>query len=299
VRGVSAQSAIFALGTGAHTYLEFDIRDGAGADAVATLASLSEPRTTIGGVNLVVGVRPSLWARLAADDAPDGVEDFDDPVAGTGGFTMPATQHDLWLWVSGAGPDVVFDAARGAISALAGSSTVASEVDGWVYRHDRDLTGFIDGSENPSLTEAPEVVLVPDGRHGAGSAVLLFQRWPHDTDAWEGLPTGDQEQIMGREKESGEELDPRPEDAHNARTDQDELGKIFRRNTPYGGASEHGTVFIGFCARQRPLHTMLRRMAGAEDGTRDALTRYTYPVSGAYYVIPSVEALLRAGGSRS
>ena len=203
MRGVTAQSAIFTLGTGAHTYLEFDIRNGAGADAVATLASLSEPRTTIGGVNLVVGVRPSLWARLAADDAPDGVEDFDQPVDGTEGFTMPATQHDLWLWVSGAGPDVVFDAARGAISALAGCSTVASEVE-----------------------------------------------------AREGLAAWDQEQVMGREKESGEELDPRPEDAHNARTDQDELGKIFRRDAPYGGAFEHGTVF------------------------------------------PSVEALLRAGGSR-
>jgi putative iron-dependent peroxidase len=131
VRGVTAQSAIFALGTGAHTYLEFDIRNGAGADAVATLASLSEPRTTIGGVNLVVGVRPGLWARLAADDAPDRVEDFDQPVDGAEGFTMPTTQRDLWFWVSGAGPDVVFDAARGAISALAGCSTVASEVEDW------------------------------------------------------------------------------------------------------------------------------------------------------------------------
>lgn len=292
--GVTAQSAIFALGTAAHAYLEFDAREGADAQAVATLASLSEPRTTIGGVNLVVGVRPSLWASIAPQHCPVGVSDFDTPVDGIEGFSMPATQHDMWLWVSGAGPDVVFDAAREAIAALGTSATVVSEVEGWIYHHDRDLTGFIDGSENPSLIEAPGVVLVPEGQPGAGGAVLLFQLWPHDAPAWEGLSAHDQQHVMGREKQSGEELDPRPGTAHNVRTDQDELGRIFRRNTPYGTAAGHGTVFIGFCARQQPLHTMLERMSGAADGVRDALTRYTHPVSGAYYVIPSVEGLGQA-----
>ena len=138
---------------------------------------------------------------------------------------------------------------------------------------------------------------MPDGEPGAGSAILLVQRWPHDADAWEALGTHGQEQAMGREKLSGEELDPRPESAHNARTDQDDLGHIFRRNTPYGTASEHGTVFVGFCARRAVLHAMLERMAGIEDGVRDELTRYTHPVTGAYYVIPPVEALAGYGSA--
>ena len=289
---MTPQTAIFALGTAAHAYVEFDAR-GDAEEAVRLIASLREPRTTLGGVNLVVGVRPSVWARIAGDDAPRDAADFDAAVTGPDGFTMPATQHDLWLWVSGMGNDVVFDATREAIDALAPAATVATEVQGWIYQHDRDLTGFIDGSENPSLLEAPAAALVPDGEPGAGSAILLVQQWPHDAAAWEALGTEAQEQVIGREKQSGEELDPRPDDAHNARTDQDDLGHIFRRNTPYGTASEHGTMFIGFCARRAPLHAMLERMAGIEDGIRDALTRYTSAVTGAYYVIPPVEALVR------
>ena len=68
---------------------------------------------------------------------------------------------------------------------------------------------------------------------------------------------------------------------------------IFRRNTPFGSATEHGTMFIGFSSDQQRLVRMLERMAGAEDGIRDALTRYTTAVSGAYYFVPSVEALRR------
>jgi porphyrinogen peroxidase len=52
--------------------------------------------------------------------------------------------------------------------------TVAVETSSWPYRHDLDLTGFIDGTENPTLIDAPDLVLVPDGRAGAGGTVLLL-----------------------------------------------------------------------------------------------------------------------------
>jgi putative iron-dependent peroxidase len=208
------QAGIFALGTASHAYLELDLHDGADPrELVARLADLREPRTTIGGVSLVVGVRPSVWARIAGEDAPRDAADFDTAVTGPDGFSMPATQHDLWLWVSGMSPDVVFDAARGAIDALSSAATMASEVQGWIYQHDRDLTGFIDGTENSSVLEAPAAALVPDGEPGADSAILLVQGWPHDADAWEALGTHGQERAMGRAKLSGEELDPRPETA--------------------------------------------------------------------------------------
>jgi porphyrinogen peroxidase len=76
-----------------------------------------------------------------------------------------------------------------------------------------------------------------------------------------------------------------------ARTDQDEFGHIFRRNTPYGWVSEHGTVFVGFSAEQGPLARMLDSMAG-KDGVRDALTRFATPLTGAYYFVPSADDLL-------
>ena len=78
-----------------------------------------------------------------------------------------------------------------------------------------------------------------------------------------------------------------------ASTDQDRLGKIFRRNMPYGTVTDHGTMFVGFSAGQQPLASMLESMAGLTSGTRDALTRYTRPLTGAYYFIPSIESLHR------
>jgi putative iron-dependent peroxidase len=290
------QSGIFALGTASHSYLEFDARlPGETRELVRAVASLREPRTTMGGVNLVAGFRPELWRDIVPADAPPKVEGFNRDVVGADGYTMPATQRDAVLWLSGSAYDVVFDAARAAIAALGTVASLADETSSWPYQHDRDLTGFIDGSENPDLIDAPELATIPDGRPGAGGSILLLQKWSHDATAWESLPTAQQQQIIGRTKDASVELDDKPADSHVARTDQDQYGKIFRRNMPYGTVTDHGTMFVGFSADQRPLATMLESMAGLADGVRDALTRYTQAVSGAYYFVPSTESLRRLG----
>jgi len=108
------------------------------AELVSTLANLREPRTTIGGVNLVVGVRPELWRDELGMPAPQQIRGFDAPLVGSDGFAMPATQHDALLWLAGSSYDVVFDEARGAIAALAGVESVAGEVMRWRYRHHCD-----------------------------------------------------------------------------------------------------------------------------------------------------------------
>jgi putative iron-dependent peroxidase len=301
-RGASGtgQAGIFSLGTTAHAYMEFLLEpdsDVQPSELVRLVADLREPRRTVGGVNLVVGFRPSLWRRIQPHTLPDEVTDFDEPVTGVDGFTMPATQRDLLLWISGASYDVVYDMARAALAAVRGTFRLREEIASWSYQHDRDLTGFIDGSANPSLLEAPQVALVSPGDAGAGGSVCLLQRWVHDTDAWEALPVEKQEAVMGRTKAESIELsgDARPADSHVARTELvvgGEEFKVFRRNTPFGTVSEHGTVFIGFSRERWRLHEMLRRMAGT-DGVRDALTRYTHATSGSYYWIPPVEHLLR------
>ncbi len=288
----TAQTGIFALGSPSHAYLEFDVLDdGKSRDLVAAISSFREPRTTMGGVNLVVGFRPELWAKFAPNDAPADVKGFNEDVVGVDGFTMPATQHDAVLWLSGSAYDVVFDVSRGAIAALKDLASVADETSSWPYRHDRDLTGFIDGSENPSLIDAPEVLLVPEGRPGAAGSVLLLQKWPHDTAKWEQLNDASQELVIGRKKLDSIELEDKPADSHVASTDQDKFGKIFRRNMPYGTVTDHGTMFVGFSAEQQRLAKMLESMAGITTGVRDALTRYTHPISGAYYFVPSAECL--------
>jgi putative iron-dependent peroxidase len=296
----SPQTGIFALGTASHAYLEFDLLKSADpASAVALVGGLREPRTTIGGVNIVAGFRPELWARIAPDAAPPGVTGFNEPLVGKGGYTLAATQHDVVIWLTGAAYDVVFDLSRSIVVALTGVAELAHEIVGWPYHRDLDLTGFIDGTENPTLVEAPSVALVPAGSPGEGSSILLLQQWEHIAAEWEALPVSGQESVIGRRKADSTELDPKPKTSHVARTDQDVFGKIFRRNIAYGSVGVHGTTFVGFSATQKNLATMLDSMIGRGDDPPDKLTAFTRAITGAYYVIPSAERLAGFGEQRT
>jgi putative iron-dependent peroxidase len=294
----SPQPGIFALGTASHAWLELDLVAGADPTAAAVLvASLREPRTTIGGVNLVAGFRPELWAAVAPDAAPVGVAGFNAPLAGPGGAVLAATQHDVVIWLTGSDYDVVFDLSRGVETALLGTAGLAHEMVGWPYHHDLDLTGFIDGTENPTLVEATQVALIPPGSAGEGGSILLLQQWTHDATTWDDLPVAAQENIIGRTKAGSVELDPKPPTSHVARTDQEVFGKIFRRNIAFGTLVRHGTIFVGFCGDQRILVAMLESMVGADGGPGDRLTTVARAETGAYYVIPSADRLAALAGS--
>jgi putative iron-dependent peroxidase len=286
------QTGIFALGTMSHAYLELDARPAADpAELVRRVASLREPRTTIGGVNLVAGFRPELWAALAPHACPPGLRGFIQPVVGADGYTLPATQHDVVVWLAGAAYDVVFDLSRGVASDLGALASLAHEIVGWPYHRDLDLTGFIDGTENPTLVEATAAAIVEPGTPGEGGSVLLLQQWEHDALRWESLSVAEQELAIGRRKLGGDELDPKPETSHIARTDQDRFGKILRRNIGYGTLALHGTIFVGFSKDRDRLDAMLDSMVARGGGSRDRLTDFTRAVTGAYYFVPSSEAL--------
>jgi porphyrinogen peroxidase len=292
----SPQPGIFALGTDSHAYLELDLLPNSQPqEAVALIAGLREPRTTIGGVNLVSGFRPELWAAVAPNAAPVGTAGFNAPLVGPDGYTLPATQHDVVMWLTGAGYDVVFDLSRQIVKQIAAQAALAHEMVGWQYHHDLDLTGFIDGTENPTLIEATDVAIIPGGQPGEGGSILLLQQWQHDALAWESLPVETQESIIGRRKVDSVELAPKPPASHVGRTDQDRFGKIFRRNIPYGSVDSHGTIFVGFCAAQAPLAAMLDSMIGRDGGPRDQLSQFATALTGAYYAIPSADRLAAFG----
>lgn len=283
------QPGILALGTEAQIYLELDLVDPrpSPASVLSAVAELAGGLVTGQGCNVVVGFRPELWRSIDPDACPDDLHGFDKSVVGPDGFTMPATQHDLVVWVAAGGRDVVWDEAIRAMRLLEPVATVATETSGWTYHHHLDLTGFVDGTENPPLGAAPSYALVGSGP-GAGGSVLLLQRWTHDAVAWESIGTAAQEGVMGRSKDaSSTELADKSPHSHIARTDQDEVGKILRRNIPYGGVRDHGTLFVGLCGRQEVLHDMLLRMAGVDGRGRDDLTRYTSAETGAYYFLPA------------
>lgn len=290
----SPQPGIFALGTGAHHHLEFDIDHAAGVTEAVHL--VREAANSVAGVNLVVGFGPSLWTELSPDARPDGLVDFE-TIEGADGFAHPATQHDLWLWAHGAGRDSVFDVAREAARELSANGRLVAEQTSFVYQASQDLTGFEDGTENPPIDEAVGVATIDADRPCPGGSVALLQRWVHDLDGFDALAVSDREQVIGRTLHGSVELDDaiRPPDAHISRVvieddDGDEL-EIFRRSTAYGNVQEHGLMFVAFSADHARLDRMLRRMAGADDGVRDRLTRFSTPVSSAWYVVPPIELM--------
>jgi putative iron-dependent peroxidase len=291
------QFGIFAQGTIAHEFIEFDLRQDIDMTlATAALSRLRAPAVAAGGVNLVIGFGSDLWRAVAPDEAPKGLRPFT-PISRLGGHHAPATQHDFWLWISGSSRDVVFEHARAAVLALADVAAVATDQPAFVHRDSRDLIGFIDGTANPMTHEAPTVALVPEGQPGAAGSHVLVMRWVHDLDTFERLPVADQERVVGRTKSRSIELaeDVKPGDAHIARVEiEDEAGAeqpIFRRSVPYGTVSEHGLYFVAFSADRARFDRMLARMFGLEDGVHDRLTDFSRPVTGSYYFAPSLTLL--------
>lgn len=298
------QSGITATGLSDHVFCEFDLLQPASKEVLAqVVAALDLPTTA--GISLVFGVRPSLWQAVAPELAPANVSDFAQPIVGDAGYQMPATQHDFWLWIAAADKSLAYEATVFLFDQLKELATVATRTDGWQHANARDLTGFEDGTENPGVLSAPAVVEIPAGQKGAGASVLLYQHWQHLEQKWTALPDQEQEKVIGRTKADSIEFadDEQPENSHVSRTAfkvDGESMEIYRRNVAYQtafgvpttpSANAHGTVFVGFSFDQWRLAEMLRRMAGV-GGPRDALTFFTEPVTGAYYVCPAPQDLL-------
>jgi putative iron-dependent peroxidase len=289
------QPGIFAQGTRSHYHLEFDLRPGAtDADICAAAKGLREPPVTVGGSNIVIGFGPDLWRRLRPADAPADLADYQ-AIEGEGGLHAPATQHDIWVWSHGTGEDVELEVARGVAAAFAPVATLAAETPGFVYLDSRDLTGFIDGTENPPVEAAHDVAIIPDGQPGQGGAHVITMRWVHDLDAFHAQSIPDQEGTIGRTKPNSIELDDKPETAHISRVVIEEDGEeleIYRRSVPYGRVGELGLYFIAFSADPSRFRKMLANMYGTSgDGLHDHLMDFTQAVSGSFYFAPSLDAL--------
>jgi putative iron-dependent peroxidase len=291
------QFGIFAQGTVAHQFIEFDLRaDVDEAYAGRLISQLEQPAVSAGGVNLVVAFGPDLWTRIAPGELPVGLGPFRE-VIGLDGRRAPATQHDVFVWINGSSSDVVFEHSRAAVSAIADVATVATEQACFVHRDSRDLTGFIDGTKNPEMLEAPLAALVPPGEPGSGGSHVLVMRWIHDLERFEALPQAEQEKVFGRTKIDSVEFadDEKPATAHIARVEiLDEHGDelpIYRRSVPYGTMAEHGLYFVAFAADRTRFDRMLGRMFGLADGQRDRLTDFSRPVTGAVYFAPPLALL--------
>jgi len=291
------QFGIFAQGTDAHHFLEFDLRPGVTpTDAVASFRRLRAPEVSAGGVNIVAGFGAAAWREVAPSEAPASLADFPE-LDGMEGLRAPATPHDAWLWISGSAPDNVWDHARAVARAVDDVAELAAEQVGFAYHDGRDITGFVDGTANPPVRLAPDVALVPEGMPGAGGSHVIVMRWVHDLDAFHRLSEREQEDVFGRTKRDSVELSntEKPPTAHIARVVIEEDGEeleIYRRSTPFGTIEERGLYFVAFSADQSRYDKMLRRMYGLSgDGLHDHLVDFTTPVSAGYYFAPSLNCL--------
>jgi putative iron-dependent peroxidase len=178
--------------------------------------------------------------------------------------------------------------------------TAVDEVQGFRYFDDRDLLGFVDGTENPRGTAVIDAVLIGDeDANFAGGSYVIVQKYLHDLDAWNALSTEAQERVIGRTKLSDIELDDsvKPTSAHNALTTIVEDGKeikILRDNMPFGRPSdgEFGTYFIGYSRSPRTIELMIENMfVGRPPGNYDRILDFSRAVTGNLFFVPSATFL--------
>lgn len=218
------------------------------------------------------------------------------PSLGEGDIVAPTSDVDVLVHLHSSRPDLHFYVVRKLLSAIADDVTVIDETAGFRYLDARDMTMFIDGTENPKEGMRHEVAIIPQGEFEGGSYVMV-QRFIHNLPAWNRLSVQAQEKVIGRTKPDSIELDDVPAASHVGRVDIKEDGKglkIVRHSLPYGSASgEHGLLFIAYCNTLHNFKTMLESMYGVTDGKTDQMLRFTHAVTGAYFFAPSQEMLQR------
>lgn len=258
--------------------------------------ALVEALKPIAGAYIAVGFGIDAWLRMQPDYTPEELVSFPQLV-GTNGYEMASTQEDLWFWIHGEDRGDVMNAVLQVQQAVRGLLVINLDLSGFKNREARDLTGFVDGTENDKGDERGVTAQIPEGELGAGGSYVLTQKWKHDLAAFNELSVSEQEKVFGRTKQDDIEMSEEeiPEDAHVNRTDVDIDGvsqKIYRRSTPYGGAKDHGLYFVAFACSLARIHIQLERMLGnTEDGLSDALMNFSEAETGAYWFMPAQQDL--------
>lgn len=200
--------------------------------------------------------------------------------------------------------DLCFELATHIMQRLGDAVTGADEVHGFTYFDNRDLIGFVDGTENPVGQAALDATLVgAEDDVFAGGSYVIVQKYLHDLRGWNAVPEAEQEKIVGRGKQSNIELDDatKPSYAHNALTSLVEDGReleILRDNMSFGDAAkgEFGTYFIGYACSPSRIEKMLENMfIGNPPGNYDRLLDFSTAVTGSLFFVPSAEFLEAAG----
>jgi putative iron-dependent peroxidase len=211
-----------------------------------------------------------------------------------------ATPGDLLFHVRARRMDLCFELAGHIVGQLGDAVTVVDEVHGFNYFDDRDLLGFVDGSENPTGEAARSAVFIGDeDAPFAGGSYVIVQKYLHDMAAWHALSTEEQEKVIGRSKADNIEMsdETKPADSHvalNTITEDGEERKIVRQNMPFGtlGRGEFGTYFIGYARTPAVTEQMLENMfIGSPPGNTDRILDFSTAVTGNLFFVPTADFL--------
>jgi putative iron-dependent peroxidase len=281
-------------------------------DARATLRSFCgdlggifravEYRNIEAGLSCIMGIGSSAWDRVFGQPRPAELHAFREVRAGA--RIAVATPGDFLFHIRAKHMDLCFELATQIMARIGNAVVAVDEVHGFKNFDDRDLVGFVDGTENPRGQAVAEFALVGEEDAAfAGGSYVMVQKYLHDMNGWNALSTEAQEKIIGRKKLSDIELDAsaKPTCSHSSLTTIEENGKemkILRDNMPFGNAAqgEFGTYFIGYCRTPRTLEQMLENMfVGRPPGNYDRLLDFSRAVTGNLFFAPSATFLEALG----
>jgi putative iron-dependent peroxidase len=301
----SEPQAVLTPLTEAAIFLVATVNHGAEDAVRALLADANGLRRSVGfripegELTCVVGISSGLWDRMFGAPRPAGLHPFRE-LTGTR-HTAVATPGDLLFHIRAHRLDLCFELAQRISGRLAGYAAVIDEVHGFRSFDERDLLGFVDGTENPDGAAALAAVTIgEEDAEFAGGSYVIVQKYLHDLEAWDALAVEDQERAVGRTKLSDIELadDVKPVNSHvalNTIIDPDgEQQQIMRFNMPFGrvGAGEFGTYFIGYARRPDVIEQMLTNMfIGNPPGNTDRILDFSTALTGTLFFVPSADFL--------
>ncbi len=248
-------------------------------------------------LSCVMGFGSDAWDRLFGKPRPAALHTFREI---EGAHRAVSTPGDVLFHIRATHMDLCFELATQIMSRITDSVTTQDEVHCFKYFDERDLLGFVDGTENPVDGDAISAAIVGDEDSDfAGGSYVIVQKYLHDLKAWNALPVEQQERIIGRKKLSDIELDDaaKPTYAHNVLTTIEENGEqleIVRDNMPFGevGKGEFGTYFIGYARSPNRIEQMLVNMfVGRPPGNHDRLLDFSNAVTGTLFFVPSATFL--------
>jgi len=265
---------------------------------LAALVRAVEFRDLEANLSCVVGFGLDAWDRLFGQPGPAELHVLRE--IRSGARHAVSTPGDVLFHIRAKRMDLCFELATQIMARLGNAVAPVDEVQGFRYFDERDLLGFVDGTENPRVAAVADAVLIRDeDAEFEGGSYVIVQKYLHDMNAWNALSTEAQERIIGRTKLSDIELDDsvKPTSAHNALTTIVEDGKeikILRDNMPFGrpGYGEFGTYFIGYSRSPRTIEQMLENMfIGRPPGNYDRLLDFSRAVTGNLFFVPSATFL--------